>query len=425
VRRFALLVVLAVVPFVAPASAPGLDNNGELKILVILATWGPQPFTREQAQQAVFDRGNPFVQENSYGKAHLAGEVTDWLKPFSSPPACGTPAEQRSLATAAQAAAKAAGFAVDSYSRFVYAFPFEDACGYLGYGSLREVYLNGPQAITTRIATHELGHTFGLEHAHLHSCSAAGCVEVEYGDPYDTMGSGVGDYNAYEKFVAGWLGNVIQPERTGDYTIDDIETASAQPQAIEVQTAHADYWLDHREPVGADAAYAGLPIVQGVEIHGGPPSADPTAASEFSFPNSLLPNPGGRGIPALLVGDTLTDPGAFRATVTAHIGTTVTVHFEWTDTIPPSKPSISVPKKGKRNRTISVGWGPSNDSGSGVGHYDVTFDGRLVKHVLADFKLPTQAGVRTSRAGRHVVRVVAVDRAGNRSKAASATIVVR
>jgi hypothetical protein len=338
---------------------------------------------------------------------------------------CGTPAEQRSLATDAQAAARAAGFAVGSYTRFIYAFPFEDACGYLGYGGLQEVWLNGPQAITSRVATHELGHTFGLEHAHLHQCSPAGCVEVEYGDPFDTMGSGVGDYNAYEKWVAGWLTNVVRPERSGDYTIDQIERVSTQPQAIDVQTADAEYWLDHREPIGADAAFAGQPIVQGVEIHGGPSTSDPTALSNFATANSLLPNPGGRGAPVLLPGDSFAVAGTFRMTVTAHTGTAVSVHFEWTDPTAPSRPVLSVPKKARRNRALRVTWESATDVGSGVASYDVSLDGRLVKRVPADFKLPTEASVRASRAGKHVVRVVAIDRAGNRSKPAVATIAVR
>jgi len=417
--------VLAVLACIGPASAPALDNNGELRVLVILVTWGPQPFAQATAQQAVFDRGDPFVRENSFGAAHLAGQVTPWLNAFTSPPACGTPAEQRSLAAAAQAAARAAGFAVDSYSRFIYAFPFEDACGYLGYGSLREVWLNGPQAITSRVATHELGHTFGFEHAHLHQCTAAGCVEVEYGDPFDTMGSGVGDYNAYEKYVAGWLTNVIRPDRTGDYTIDQLERSSFQPQAIDVQTAHSEYWFDHREPIGADAVFAGAPIVQGVEIHAGPPTADPTAQSEFATANTLLPNPGGRGIPVLLTGDSFSERGAFRLTLTSREGTTATVHFEWTDAKAPSRPVLSAPKKARRNRPVRVTWETSTDDGSGVARYDVSLDGKLVKQVVADFKFPTQASVRAARAGRHTVRVAAVDRAGNRSAAAAKTILVR
>jgi hypothetical protein len=130
-------------------------------------------------------------------------------------------------------------------------------------------------------------------------------------------------------------------------------------------------------------------------------------------------------MPVLLAGDSFAEQGAFRLTMTAHAGTTVTAHFEWTDAKAPSRPALFAPKKAKRKRAVRVTWESASDDGSGVGHYDVSFDGKLVKQVVADFKFPTQASVRATRAGRHTVRVVAVDRAGNRSAAASKTIVVR
>ena len=419
-RRVALLLALAAMPLIAPASAPALVNTGELRVLVILVTWGPEPFPRTQAQAAVFSGSDAFVRENSFVAAWLSGEVTPWLRAFVAPPPCGTPAEQRSLAAAAQSAARSAGFAVDSYSRFIYAFPTALNCGYLGYGGLREVWLNG--AITARLVSHELGHTFGLEHAHLHDCSRSSCVEVEYGDPFDTMGSGSSHYNAYEKWFAGWLKNVSRAGKSGDYTIDQLERSSSLAQALHVQTAHADYWLDHREPIGADAPLASLPIVLGVEIHAGPPAADPTAASEFSSANSLLPNPGGRGIPVLLPGDSLSVRNAFRVTVVAHEGTSMRVRFAWADRIRPTRPALSVPKRGRRNRPARVEWEPATDDGSGVARYDISLNGRVVARVTADFKLPTNAALRPTKRGVNVVRVVAVDRAGNRSKPATATI---
>jgi len=142
------------------------------------------------------------------------------------------------------------------------------------------VFLNG--ALTRGLVTHELGHTFGLEHAHMHQCTTDGCQTIEYGDPYDTMGrSLVGEYNAYEKYVAGWLTNVTRPSKNGDYVIDQLEQRSSLPQALEVQTAKNEYWFDHREPLLRDAVFAGNPVVQGLAIHAGPPSSYPTAQSEL------------------------------------------------------------------------------------------------------------------------------------------------
>lgn len=427
-RRVATILLLAALACTTASAAPTLENNGELRVLVILATWGPEPFTRAQVQDVVFVQSDAFVRDNSFGAAHLAGEVTPWVKAFPSTPPCGTPTEQKSLGNAAQAAATAAGFKVASYTRFIYLFPTSSNCGYGGYGSLTDVFLNGQ--LGRRIVTHELGHTFGLQHAHLHQCTAAGCQEIEYGDRYDTMGDiylgAAGEYNAYEKFVAGWLTNVTRTPKTGDYVIDQLELKSTVPQALVVETARNEYWFDHREPLLRDAIFAGNPVVQGLEIHGGPPSSDPTAQSDFSVANTLLPNPGGHGNPILLPGDTFREPGAFRLSVTSHTGTQVAVHFEWTDTKSPSKPALSKPPAHpKRNRTFVARWEPSTDDGSGVDHYTVTLDGRVVRTVAADFKLPTQAGVRPTSRGSHMLRVVAVDRAGNKSPLAVAKFSVR
>ena len=377
-RRAALVLLLAALVCTTPRAAPALVNNGELRVLVIMATWGPQPFTRAAVQDVVFKQSDAFVRDNSFGAARLAGEVTPWVKAFPAAPACGTPTEQKSLATAAQAAAKAAGFDVASYTRFIYLFPFVDTCGYGGYGSLTEVFLNGQ--LSRGLVTHELGHTFGLQHAHMEDCSAGGCQSIEYGDPFDTMGQSlVGEYNAYEKFVAGWLKNVTRNPPTGNYVIDQLELPSKVPQALDISTAKNEYWFDHREPLLSDAAFASNSLVRGLEVHAGPPSSDPTAQSDFDRDNTLLPNPSGHGA-VILPGDVFSERGAFRLTVTAHTGTQIAVRFEWTDTTRPSKPSLSRPGRPRVNRSFVVRWEPSTDSGSGVDHYAVSLDGRAVRN---------------------------------------------
>jgi len=401
--------------------APALVNTGELHILVILATWGPQPFARADIQQIVFHDADAFVRENSYGTAWLTGEVTPWVNAFPSPPGCGTPTQQQSLATAAQAAAKQAGFDPSTYSRFIYVFPAESSCGYAGYGSLREVYLNG--VVDPMIVSHELGHTFGLSHAHTIDCSGT-CSFVEYGDPYDTMGHGTGDYNAYEKHLAGWLTNVTDAHN-GTFEIDALEPKSSSPQAFVIQTAHNEYWLDHREPLLGDAWLAGQPIVGGVEVHAGPPSSDPTAPSDWNTDNTLVPNPAGTGLPVILPGQTFSERGAFQLTVIDHVGTHVDVKFAWTDTTRPTAPALDSPAKSSHALTLDVEWEPATDTGSGIDHYVVTLDGKQRATVRADFTLPLRATVGKLAPGRHTLSVFAVDRAGNRGRATTRVLSVR
>jgi Gametolysin peptidase M11 len=416
----AVAVTIAAVGALAiPGSAPAIVNTGELKVLVVLATWGPEPFTREQARRVVFEESDAFVRENSYGKAWLTGDVTPWLRAFERRPACS----QVPLASAAQVAARAAGFDTAAYPRYIYAFaPL--GCPYIGYGGFREVWLDG--AMTRTLVTHELGHTFGLQHANMHDCSGVVCTETEYGDPFDTMGSGRGGYNAFERFQAGWLSNVRYARKNGEYVIDQHEQPSTKPQALAIQTARADYWLDHREPIGVDGIFAGRPLVTGVEVHGGPPATDPSVVSEFASANSLLPNPGGRGTPVLLPGHTFSVRGAFRASVLRHEGTSVAVRFAWTDSARPARPHVMLPKRAKRGKPVLVEWDRAGDGrGSGVARYEVRTDGRLAASVVEDFKVPAQARVRFRARGVHRVSVVAVDRAGNRSRTVVRPISVR
>jgi hypothetical protein len=423
--RVLLLLLAASVALPGSVGArPAIVNNGELRILVILATWGPQPFTRDRVQQIVFKDTDAFVRENSYGAAWLGGEVTPWVNAFPSAPRCGTPNEQDALGVSAKAAAKAAGFDPSAYSRFVYIFPTAPNCGYAGYGSLRDVFLNGQ--VDDFIVAHELGHTFGLSHAHTVDCSGASCQFIEYGDQYDTMGSGAYDYNTYEKHVAGWLTNAIRPTtKSTTYTIEALEPKTSSPEALDVQTARNEFWIDHREPILGDSGLAGKAIVQGVEIHAGPPSSDPTASSDWNTDNTLLPNPGGTGGSVVLPGHSFGEAGAFRITVVDHVGTHVDVRFEWTDTKRPTAPRLDSPGKTVRGRSTMVAWEPATDVGSGLDRYVVTVDGHVRATVNADFTLPLNARITKLTRGTHKVSVVAFDRAGNRGAAATRTFSVR
>jgi hypothetical protein len=245
---------------------------------------------------------------------------------------------------------------------------------------------------------------------------------VEYGDPYDVMGHGPGQYNAWEKFTVGWLTNVVRPGAAGVFSVDQLERPSSLPQALVVTTARNEYWFDHREALLQDAFLAGSPLADGLFVHVGR-MENPGLPSDYPEQNILLPNPAGRGRDALLPGDSFAERGAFELTLLAHSETHVDVRFRWTDRTRPARPrGIDIERRG---RAIAVSWEPSFDRGSGVERYQLSIDGRRAASVTSDFRVGTQAVVRAGRRGRHVVAVVAVDRAGNRSPAALRTVVVR
>jgi hypothetical protein len=357
-------------------------------------------------------------------RASLAGDVTPWLRAFSAVPDCrgrgAFAAYVQELAARAEPAARAAGYDPSAYEKVIYLVPWRctDATGVAG--SSREIGLFG--ALDVELVAHELGHTFGIwTHANTWNCGGGLCRMLEYGDPYDVMGHGPGQYNAWEKFTIGWLTNVTRADAPGSYSVDQLERPSTLPQALVVTTARNEYWFDHREPVLQDAFLAGSPLVEGLFVRAGR-TENPGLPSDYPEQNILLPNPAGRGFHALLPGDTFRVPGGFELSVAAHVGTRVDVDFRWTDATRPTRPANTFVSRS--GRTVRLVWDASQDRGSGVARYEASLDGRVVASVPNDFRTPMQATVRTVR-GRHVVTVVAVDRAGNRSPAARRTVAVR
>jgi hypothetical protein len=413
VRRGVVLLA-ALVALALPGAAPSDLNEGPQTILAILVTWGPQPFAADALRASLFTDADAFVRSASFGKASLVGDVTPWLsvRQFAT---CD-PIDISDMGLAALNAARAAGYDTTKYSRYVFGFPRPPACNFAGYGSGNEVWLFGTAA--TPIVTHELGHTFGLAHAWSRACRT--CRPIEYGDPYDTMGHGSGDYNASEKALAGWISTPQPVATSGDYVIEAIERAATQPQALVVVTAHNNYWFDHREPVGPDALFASSAIVRGVEVHASP-SADDVGSSPYQPGNVLVLDPTGTGNDAILPGESWGEAGVFSVSVLAHEGTSMRVRFAWTDTKPPTRPPLYSPPDVVR-RAVAVQWGRSRDDGSGVVRYQVGLDGRAVGTTAPDDRGIT---LPKPKRGRHVVSVVAVDRAGNRSPAGSKRFTVR
>ena len=408
VASLAALIALAM-----PGAAPSDLNDGPQTILAILVTWGPQPFAPAALRNSLFTDADAFVRAASFGKASLTGDVTPWL-PVRQFASCD-PIAISDMGLAALNAARAAGYDTTKFSRFVFAFPRPPPCNYAGYGAANEVWLFG--TASTSVVTHELGHTFGLPHAWTRACRT--CRPVEYGDPYDTMGHGSGDYNASEKALTGWI-TAPPLARNGEYTVEAIERSTTQSQALVVVTAHNEYWFDHREPIGPDAAFARSSIVRGVEVHASP-SPDDDGSSPYQPGNVLVLNPTGKGGDAIDPGESWGEAGAFRVTVLAHEGTAMRLRFQWTDRKRPTRPPLYSPAA-VVTRAVDIQWGRSRDDGSGLRVYRVTLDGRAVGTTRPDDRGLTIA---KPKRGRHVVAVVAIDRAGNRSLAGSKRFVVR
>jgi hypothetical protein len=201
--------------------------------------------------------------------------------------------------------------------------------------------------------TKQLGRSFGLSDAP--------------GDPFSPMGKGTLDFSAYEKQRLGWISAVQFVDRSRTYSVGDIDAASASPQALVVATSAGEYWIEHRSDKPRRL------IVR------------------------LLPPKGTRTV---FIG-----ASKDRFAVARVFSITHAFRFTWLDRTRPTQPHLH-----GLDETV-LWWTPSRDRGSGVANYRVTVDGKaLTTTTEARIELPDIHGI-------HRFAVVAVDRAGNRSRA--------
>lgn len=257
------------------SSTPVPNTFGAQSTAVILVNFQDnpvQPYSVAAAQSMFFGTVNNFILENSYGQTSLTGDVVGW---FTIPESITT-CNMAQIASDAQSAAAASGTNLSQYSRYVYVFPFNSVCGFAGSsyvgGNPSQSWIN-EDALDSHIIAHELGHAFGLWHAHLLDCGTSasicsGGMLVEYGDPLDVMGvpqTAAPEYNAFQKERLGWLNYGGSPSiqtitNSGTYTISPLEQGGAGPDALKILKSTDPttgvktwYYLESRQALGADA----------------------------------------------------------------------------------------------------------------------------------------------------------------------------
>ena len=120
------------------------------------------------------------------------------------------------------------------------------------------------------VVPHEAGHAlFGLPHADGISCGAEpfkteGCTVLDYGNPYDVMGSGKGHYSGWLKYGVGLIQS-SDAMKDGTYELGAQETPSSYPQLLTIPYKDNQFCIEYRKPLGFDSFY-GSADVGGIRI---------------------------------------------------------------------------------------------------------------------------------------------------------------
>ncbi|HWL37240.1 MAG TPA: Ig-like domain-containing protein [Frankiaceae bacterium] len=366
------------------ASVP--ETTGTTSVLVILAHWSsPDSVTQAQAQSQIFGDDDGWFEEASYGQLGLSGTTTPWVK-IAAPTGGMCYSKHMEIMNNAKAKALTIGYDAANYERTIVYFPMcgGDASGAAGwaYQPGTEVWLNG--YMDRRVSIHEMGHNYGLAHAHTYTCTvssvrvtlapASSCYHTEYGDEYDSMGGSnyAAHFSAPAKNDLAWLTGrkrtLTSAETT--FTLPPFETAGAQPLAAVAGVAGTarSYWVEYRQAIGYDNALpsgaTGGVLVHmkdsGISAGGGPFLLDVSPQNTYS--DAVIP-PGGAW----------TSPEGVRISVGAvsATGAVVTVKGGADPPVVPSVP-LNVSALGG-DGSVKVSWDPpTSNGGATIQDYVVT-----------------------------------------------------
>ena len=236
--------------------AAGSVVQGNQLTLSILVNFSDKALTCTAAdvEGRLFGSTGPTVNNNylesSRGLVSFSGKA---VGPYTINYASTGTCDYSGWATAANAAAKAAGFDPALYQRVNYVTPGNSTCGWSGLA-----YMPGKQSWvqscgSTGVYSHELGHNLSLHHA---STPAS-----EYGDGSDPMGGArVVDHNGANRTMAGWLpaGAVQDVGTGGSYALASVSTnaTAASPQVLRIVKPDTNeyYYVSFRQALNLDAS---------------------------------------------------------------------------------------------------------------------------------------------------------------------------
>lgn len=352
-RRLAVSHLTAAVSTTATGACTAI---GEQKAAVILVSFPSKALlssvTPELVRPSFFGTGRTletFLRESSFGQTWISGDV---LGPY----VLDADYFDQPLAVR-DAALRAAAPSADltHYNRIFIVAPQgqtgmdSGGMALLGCGQIpspqgnldaSSIWLGAESMLSQNeivdIASHELGHGFGLEHARFADYggeplgpagqAAAPWDQIhEYGDSYSNMGRQSGQWAAPQKAFLGWLqaGTNIQTATSdGSFNLSPYELAGTG-QVLRVRRdplGDAWLWLEYRQPQGTFDATLPAAAFSGALAHYADPALTATVAGvdPAAYTNLVNFHPAATfpGDPVLHAGQTWSDPyGSLRLTV--------------------------------------------------------------------------------------------------------------
>jgi len=246
------------------AKASLARTTGVKKLLFIRVDFPDKPgaaMSKEKVEE-VMQHVNEFYEANSQGKTQI---ITDTTPPLRLPQTFAWYISQAHKSVAvtkdARIAAQAAGYDVKSYQlEIVNCRPFQKNDHHSeGAIAAKGLFLIGSQGVA--VIAHELGHNYGLGHAHLWMTSDGSIIgegkSKEYGNPFDVMGNTNATngmqhhFTAYEKYFLNWLPDeaVKTVTTSGTYRIfaHDVPNASGLRALTIKKDETRDYWIEFRQ----------------------------------------------------------------------------------------------------------------------------------------------------------------------------------
>ena len=234
--------------------------------------------TEESINQQFFEGPtsvNAFFKENSYGRNSVVGKV---YGPYDYTLTACANSDTSAMATSIRTQM---GETCDQYA---FIFTQTKLCAWAGLGEIgnptkpaRNTWYNG--TISCVATVQEPGHNYGMVHSSSMSCGTttfaddlSKCTHTEYGDKFDTMGSGCRHMNVYQKQYEQWFEgcNSVKVSSSGTFNLLPTEVACDGVQALQIKMpkdrvfttpsgvggsgAHTltSYFLEYRTPTGFD-----------------------------------------------------------------------------------------------------------------------------------------------------------------------------